>query len=179
MRNDVKGSSFLVGTAILADLALGPTAFMHPTPGTSVNVFSYIVNALSHSAPTLQQSQGWRPRTNQTGLPHALPRITTGTRLLSLIAPLILAACVSQNEYDSLQAEAHKLQTRNSVLSRQLVADSKQIRRLQRTVRSTLDTVERLAGSSRSTGAHIGLLPNSISEPEGERRDRTTVPGVE
>jgi chemotaxis protein MotB len=48
---------------------------------------------------------------------HSLKR---STLLLSLIAPVLLAACVSQSTYDELQAQNRQLQQQNMTLSQQV-----------------------------------------------------------
>jgi hypothetical protein len=122
---------------------------------------------------------------NETGLLHAHIRCDIKT-YFSLAILVLVSACVSQKEHDALQAEAHTLHTQNSTLLRQAVADRKQIQQLQRTVKSTLDTVERLAASSRSAGTHMDIPANPSAQPgtqgatsssESEQQNATTSPG--
>jgi chemotaxis protein MotB len=61
---------------------------------------------------------------------HGLQR---GVMLLPLMAPVLLAACVSQSSYDALQAQ-------NSALQQQVAADQAHIARLQGAIKYTVNS---------------------------------------
>ena len=68
---------------------------------------------------------------------HGLKR---GVLLLSLLAPVLFSACVSQGRYDDLQAQYQQLQQQNSALSGQVAADKAQICRLQGAIKYTVNS---------------------------------------
>jgi len=68
---------------------------------------------------------------------HGLKR---GVLLLSLLAPVLFSACVSQGRYDDLQAQYQQLQQQNSKLSAQVAADQAQICRLQGAIKYTVNS---------------------------------------
>ena len=68
---------------------------------------------------------------------HGLRR---GVRLFPLVAPVLLAACVSQSKYDQLQAQYQQAQQQNSALSAQVAADKAQICRLQGAIKYTVNS---------------------------------------
>jgi chemotaxis protein MotB len=63
-----------------------------------------------------------------------------GVLMLSLVAPVLLSACVSQSRYDELQAQYQKAQQQNAALSNQVAADKAQICRLQGAIRYTVNS---------------------------------------
>src|SRR5690348_6252977 len=73
---------------------------------------------------------------------HAMHKIL----LLPIVVSVFLSGCVSRGKYDALQAQNWQLQQQNAVLSKQVIADKTQLSRLQRTVKSTASTLERLSG---------------------------------
>jgi len=60
--------------------------------------------------------------------------------LLPLIVPALLAACVSQSKYDSLEAQNQQLQQRNTMLSQQIAAEQAQVSRLQGAIKHTVNS---------------------------------------
>ena len=68
---------------------------------------------------------------------HGLKR---GVLLFPLIAPVLLAACVSQSKYDDLQAQYKQLQQQNSALTSQVAADKAQLCRLQGAIKYTVNS---------------------------------------
>jgi chemotaxis protein MotB len=63
-----------------------------------------------------------------------------GVRLFPLIAPVLLAACVSQSSYDALQAQNQQLQQQNSALSSQVATQKAQLCRLQGAIKYTVNS---------------------------------------
>src|SRR5208337_1681936 len=63
-----------------------------------------------------------------------------GVLLFSLIAAVLLSACVSQSQYDQLQAQNQQLQQQNAALSSQVAADKTQICRLQGAIKYTVNS---------------------------------------
>ena len=63
-----------------------------------------------------------------------------GALLLSLMASVLLSACVSQSAYDQLQAQNQQLQQQNATLSAQVAADKAQICRLQGAIQYTVNS---------------------------------------
>lgn len=70
--------------------------------------------------------------TSRTSLRRAL--------VLSIAAPALLSACVSQGKYDDVLAQNQQLEQRVSGLSAQLSADQAQISRLQGAIRYTVNS---------------------------------------
>jgi outer membrane protein OmpA-like peptidoglycan-associated protein len=68
---------------------------------------------------------------------YALKR---GVLLFALMAPIVLAACVSQSTYDKLQAQYQQLQQENATLSKQVTADKAQICRLAGAIKYTVNS---------------------------------------
>jgi chemotaxis protein MotB len=64
----------------------------------------------------------------------------TAGAVLTLLATLLLSACVSQSKYDELQAQAQQLQQQNAQLSSQVAADRVQITRLQGAIKYTVNS---------------------------------------
>jgi chemotaxis protein MotB len=64
----------------------------------------------------------------------------TAAAALTLLATLLLSACVSQSKYDELQAQAQQLQQQNTQLSTQVAADRAQITRLQGAIKYTVNS---------------------------------------
>jgi chemotaxis protein MotB len=67
-------------------------------------------------------------------------RLKRGVLMLSLVAPTLFSACVSQGKYDDLQAQYQQLQQQNSKLSAQVAADKAQICRLQGAIKYTVNS---------------------------------------
>ena len=67
-------------------------------------------------------------------------RLKRGILLFPLMAPALLAACVSQSKYDDLQAQYKQLQQQNSALTSQVAADNAQICRLQGAIKYTVNS---------------------------------------
>jgi chemotaxis protein MotB len=63
-----------------------------------------------------------------------------GVLLVPLIAPVLLAACVSQSKYDELQAQYQQVQQQNSALSSQVAAQKAQLCRLQGAIKYTVNS---------------------------------------
>jgi chemotaxis protein MotB len=63
-----------------------------------------------------------------------------GVLLFPLVAPIVLAACVSQSAYDQLQTQNQQLQQQNAALSAQVAADKTQICRLQGAIKYTAES---------------------------------------
>jgi chemotaxis protein MotB len=63
-----------------------------------------------------------------------------GVLMLSLMASVVLSACVSQSSYDALQAQYQQAQQQNAALSNQVAADKAQICRLQGAIRYTVNS---------------------------------------
>jgi chemotaxis protein MotB len=63
-----------------------------------------------------------------------------GVLMLSIIASVLLSACVSQSTYDALQAQYQQAQQQNAALSAQVAADKAQICRLQGAIRYTVNS---------------------------------------
>jgi chemotaxis protein MotB len=63
-----------------------------------------------------------------------------GVLLFSLVAPVLLSACVSQSSYDALQAQYQQAQQQNAALSNQVAADKAQICRLQGAIKYTVNS---------------------------------------
>jgi chemotaxis protein MotB len=63
-----------------------------------------------------------------------------GVLLVPLMAPLLLAACVSQGKYDELQAQYQQVQQQNSALSSQVAAQKAQLCRLQGAIKYTVNS---------------------------------------
>jgi chemotaxis protein MotB len=63
-----------------------------------------------------------------------------GVRLFPLVAPIVLAACVSQSTYDQLQTQYQQLQQQNAALSAQVAADKAQICRLAGAIKYTVNS---------------------------------------
>jgi chemotaxis protein MotB len=63
-----------------------------------------------------------------------------GVLLFSLVAPVLLSACVSQSSYDALQAQYQQVQQQNAALSNQVAADKAQICRLQGAIKYTVNS---------------------------------------
>ena len=68
---------------------------------------------------------------------HGLKR---GVLLFPLVAPVLLAACVSQGKYDELQAQYQQVQQQNSALSSQVAAQKAQLCRLQGAIKYTVNS---------------------------------------
>jgi chemotaxis protein MotB len=78
---------------------------------------------------------------NQQGKLEAMTYdLKRGVLLFPLVAPLLLAACVSQRSYDELQAQYQQAQQQNSALSAQVAADKAQICRLQGAIKYTVNS---------------------------------------
>lgn len=60
--------------------------------------------------------------------------------LFPLLAPVLLAGCVSQSTYDALQAQNQQLQAQNQQLQAQSTADRAQISRLQGAIKYTVNS---------------------------------------
>jgi len=60
--------------------------------------------------------------------------------LLPLLAPVLLAGCVSQGRYDELQAQNNQLQQQNAALQKQVAADKAQLCRLQGAIKYTVNS---------------------------------------
>ena len=60
--------------------------------------------------------------------------------LFPLLAPALLAACVSQRTYDDLQAQYRQLQQQNTALTAQVAADKTQICRLSGAIKYTVNS---------------------------------------
>jgi len=60
--------------------------------------------------------------------------------LLPFLAPVLLAACVSQGTYDQLQAQYKQLQQQNATLTAQVAADKTQICRLSGAIKYTVNS---------------------------------------
>jgi chemotaxis protein MotB len=63
-----------------------------------------------------------------------------GVPLLSLVACVLLSACVSQSAYNQLQAQNQQLQQQNSALQAEVTADKTQICRLQGAIKYTVNS---------------------------------------
>lgn len=63
-----------------------------------------------------------------------------GIRLLPVLGPVFLSACVSQSAYNQLQAQNQQLQQQNSTLQSQVAADKAQICRLQGAIKYTVNS---------------------------------------
>src|ERR1700755_566421 len=63
-----------------------------------------------------------------------------GVLMLSLMASVVLSACVSQSSYDALQAQYQQAQQQNSALTAQVAADKAQICRLQGAIKYTVNS---------------------------------------
>ena len=63
-----------------------------------------------------------------------------GVLMLSLVALVLLSACVSQSQYDQLQAQYQQAQQQNAALSNQVAADKAQICRLQGAIKYTVNS---------------------------------------
>ena len=63
-----------------------------------------------------------------------------GVLMLSIIASVLLSACVSQSSYDALQAQYQQAQQQNAALSAQVAADKAQICRLQGAIKYTVNS---------------------------------------
>ena len=63
-----------------------------------------------------------------------------GVLMLSIIASVLLSACVSQSTYDALQAQYQQAQQQNAALSAQVAADKAQICRLQGAIKYTVNS---------------------------------------
>jgi chemotaxis protein MotB len=61
-------------------------------------------------------------------------------RGVSLVAAVLLSACVAQSKYDDLQAQYHQLQQQNSALQQQVAADKTQICRLAGAIKYTVNS---------------------------------------
>ncbi len=57
-----------------------------------------------------------------------------------IMAPVLLAACVSQSKYDDLQAQNQQLQQQNAAMSADIAADKTQINRLQGAIKYTVNS---------------------------------------
>ena len=60
--------------------------------------------------------------------------------LFPILAPALLAACVSQSRYDDLQAQYRQLQQQNATLTAQVAADKTQICRLAGAIKYTVNS---------------------------------------
>ncbi len=58
----------------------------------------------------------------------------------ALIAPVLLAGCVSQSKYDELQAQNQQLQSQNQQLQSQMAAARSQVGRLQGAIKYTVNS---------------------------------------
>ncbi|HBK04393.1 MAG TPA: OmpA family protein [Acetobacteraceae bacterium] len=58
----------------------------------------------------------------------------------SLMSAIVLTGCVSQSQYDSLQAQNQQLQTQNASLSQELAASKQQVSRLQGAIKYTVNS---------------------------------------
>jgi chemotaxis protein MotB len=63
-----------------------------------------------------------------------------GVLMFPLVAPILLSACVSQSQYDQLQAQYQQAQQQNAALSAQVAADKAQICRLQGAIKYTVNS---------------------------------------
>ena len=63
-----------------------------------------------------------------------------GVLLFSLVASVLLSACVSQSSYDALQAQYQPAQQQHAALSNQVAADKAQICRLQGAIKYTVNS---------------------------------------
>src|SRR6516164_6406409 len=61
--------------------------------------------------------------------------------LFPILAPALLAACVSQSRYDDLQAQYRQLQQQNATLTAQVAADKTQICRPSGAIKYTVNSV--------------------------------------
>src|SRR5260370_40377882 len=60
--------------------------------------------------------------------------------MLSIIASVLLSACVSQSSYDALQAQYQQSQQQKAALSAKVAADKVQICRLQGAIKYTVNS---------------------------------------
>ena len=63
-----------------------------------------------------------------------------GVLTLSLMASVLLSACVSQSSYDPLQAQYQQFQQKNSALTAKVAAEKAQISRLQGAIKYTVNS---------------------------------------
>jgi chemotaxis protein MotB len=63
-----------------------------------------------------------------------------GALMLTLVAPILFSACVSQSTYDQLQAQYQQAQQQNAALSAQVAADKAQICRLAGAIKYTVNS---------------------------------------
>jgi chemotaxis protein MotB len=68
---------------------------------------------------------------------HGLKR---GVLMFTLLAPILLSACVWQSTYDALQAQYQQAKQQNSALSAQVAADKAQICRLAGAIKYTVNS---------------------------------------
>lgn len=66
--------------------------------------------------------------------------LTRGALAFSLVAPILLAGCVSQSKYEALQAQNQQLQHQVSALTAQNQAHAEQISRLQGAIKYTVNS---------------------------------------
>lgn len=60
--------------------------------------------------------------------------------LLSFLGPVLLSACVSQSDYDALQAQNQQLQAQNQQLQQQVTAAKEHVGRLQGAIKYTVNS---------------------------------------
>jgi chemotaxis protein MotB len=63
-----------------------------------------------------------------------------GVLMFPLLASVLLSACVSQSQYDQLQAQYQQAQQQNAALSAQVATDKAQICRLQGAIKYTVNS---------------------------------------
>ena len=74
--------------------------------------------------------------------------IRRGAAILPVLAILPLAACVSQKEYDAVQAQNQQLQSQNQQLQAQVSATRAQVARLQGAIKYTVNSDQLFASGS-------------------------------
>lgn len=66
--------------------------------------------------------------------------LTRGARLFPVLAPVFLAACVSQSDYNALKVQNQQLEQQLTVQKQQAAADQAQIARLREAIKYTVNS---------------------------------------
>ena len=89
---------------------------------------------------------------NPTHLEESQARLSLpmrrGLRLLPLVLPIVISACVSQSSYDKLQTQNQQLQQQNAAMTAQMAAEKAQVTRLQGAIKYTVNSDQLFAPGS-------------------------------
>src|SRR5271165_4695093 len=108
--------------------------------------------------------------------------MTTGLKrsavLFPLLAPILLAGCVSQSKYDALNTQYQDLQAQNAAQQQQIAADKAQIARLQGAIKYTVNSDQLFApGSWQMTAQGKQIISKMASQLAPTQQNKLVVNG--